>query len=82
MEIIDNILNHYMGLSKIAVDLSYLVINQNYGYTFPNYNITLGKDIMTVQATNLYFKPYSINTWPYESLSTTQLYHTCYEFIS
>lgn len=67
-----------MGLSKIAVDLSYLVIKRNYGYTFDNYNFTLGEDIMTVQATNLYFKQYSINKYPYESLSTTQLYHSCY----
>ena len=32
MLITDNIVKHYMGLSKIGVDLSYLVVNELYGY--------------------------------------------------
>lgn len=37
---------------------------------------------MTVQETNLYFKPFSITTWVYESLSPVQQYRTCYEFVT
>ena len=32
MTITDNILKHYMGLGKIGVDLSYLVVKRYYGY--------------------------------------------------
>jgi hypothetical protein len=32
MMVTDKIVRHYMGLSKIGIDLSYLVVNQMYGY--------------------------------------------------
>lgn len=65
MIITDNIVKHYMGLSKIGVDLSYLVVNELYGYDFPEFNISLKESIMTVQQTNEYFKQYSQSEWEY-----------------
>jgi hypothetical protein len=53
-----------------------------YGYSFKDFNISLKESIMTVQETNLYFKPFSITTWVYESLSPVQQYRTCYEFVT
>ncbi len=61
MVITDNIVKHYMGLSKIGVDMSYLVVNQLWGYKFSKFNISLRSSIMTVQQTNQYFKKYSIS---------------------
>lgn len=49
MLITDNIVKHYMGLSKIGVDLSYLVINELYGYEYPDFQINLKESVMTVQ---------------------------------
>jgi len=82
MVVTDNIVKHYMSLSKIGVDLSYLVVNELYGYEFPSFNVSLKESIMVVQKTNQYFKQYSISEWEYESKSAKQEYRTCYEYIS
>jgi hypothetical protein len=63
MMITDKIVRHYMGLGKIGLDLSYLVVNQKYGYEFPDFPLALKENIMTVQETNQYFKRYSISEW-------------------
>jgi hypothetical protein len=49
MKITNTIVRHYMGLSKIALDLSYLTINQRLGYTYDGFKLDLRTNILTVQ---------------------------------
>jgi hypothetical protein len=59
MVITKNIVDHYMSLSKIAVDLSYLHLTYNQNYDFKSFQMALRDNIMTLQRTNQFFKSYS-----------------------